>query len=574
MNTGQPGMRGALLPRLFGAALMLALSATLVGCGSSSSPSPAPTPAPPAPPPVTITSNEAARFLTQASFGPTDADIARVQAIGYSAWVDEQFALARTPHLPYVQAQNTATTAASFDHVSYTFWKQAITAPDQLRQRVAFALSQIVVISAADGNVANAPDGTANYLDLLGTNAFGNYRTLLEAVSKSPMMGMYLSSLANQKTDPVSGRVPDENYAREIMQLFSIGLAELNPDGTAKTVGCRLPTCETYSNDDITGLARVFTGWSWMAADTSNASFRGAGTVGNDRYIVPMQPYPQFHETLAKSFLGVTIPANTAAQASLTIALDTLFNHPNLCPFIGKQLIQRMVTSNPGPAYVGRVSAACADNGSGQRGDMKAIVRAVLLDADARDTSRLADPQWGKLREPVLRLSNWARCFNATSTSTEFRIRNTDSVSGSIGQQPLRAPTVFNFWRPGYVPPNTAIAGANLVAPEFQITHETSIAGYTNTMQGVIAIGVGVSTAGVRDVLPNYSAEVAVAGNATQLVDRVDRCLTYGTMGTALRNDIIGAVNSIPTATATDLANRVYTAILLTMASPEYLVQK
>lgn len=574
MNTGQPGMRGALLPRLFSAALMLALSATLVGCGSSSSPSPAPTPPPPAPPPVTITSNEAARFLTQASFGPTDADIARVQAIGYSAWIDEQFALARSPHLPYVQAQNTATTAASFDHVSYTFWKQAITAPDQLRQRVAFALSQIVVISAADGNVANAPDGTANYLDLLGTNAFGNYRTLLEAVSKSPMMGLYLSSLANQKTDPVSGRVPDENYAREVMQLFSIGLAELNPDGTLKTVGCRLPSCETYTNDDITGLARVFTGWSWMAADTSNASFRGAGTVGNDRYIVPMQPYPQFHETLAKSFLGVTIPANTAAQASLTIALDTLFNHPNLCPFIGKQLIQRMVTSNPGPAYVGRVSAACAASGSGQRGDMKAIVRAVLLDADARDTARLADPQWGKLREPVLRLSNWARCFNATSSSTEFRIRNTDSVSGSIGQQPLRAPTVFNFWRPGYVPPNTAIAGANLVAPEFQITHETSIAGYTNTMQLGIVIGAGVATGGVRDVLPNYSAEVAAAGNAAQLVDRVDRCLTYGTMGTALRNDIIGAVNSIPTATATDLANRVYTAILLTMASPEYLVQK
>ena len=559
----------AVLPRLFGAAATLALGA-LSGCGSSSSPSPAPTP----PPPVTITSNEAARFLTQATFGPTDTDIARVQAIGYGAWIDEQFALAPTLHLPYVQAQNTASTAASFDHVSYSFWKQAITAPDQLRQRMKFALSQITVISAADGNVANAPDGTANYLDLLGANAFGNYRTLLEAVSKNPMMGMYLSSLANQKTDPITGRVPDENYAREVMQLFSIGLAELNPDGTPKTVGCRFPSCETYSNDDITGLAKVFTGWSWKANDTSNASFRGAGTAGIDRYIMPMQAYPQFHETLAKSFLGTTIAANTLAQPSMTIALDTLFNHPNLCPFIGKQLIQRMVTSNPSPAYVGRVSATCANNGSGLRGDMKAIVRAVLLDDDARSAAKLTDPQWGKLREPVLRLSNWARCFNASSSSTEFKIRNTDSVSGSIGQQPLRAPTVFNFWRPGYVPPNTGIAGANLVAPEFQITHETSIAGYTNTMLGVIVAGVGVSTNNVRDVLPNYTADLAVAANATQLVDRVDRCTTYGTMGAALRNDIIGAVNSIPTATPTDLGNRVYTAILLTMASPEYLVQK
>jgi uncharacterized protein (DUF1800 family) len=558
--------------RLFAAAL--ASSALLAaGCGSGGSPSPAPTPPPP-PPAPSISANEAARFLTQATFGPTEADIARVQAIGYSAWIDEQFALPATAHLSYVQAQNTATTAASFAHVSDTFWKQAITAPDQLRQRVKFALSQIVVISAADGAINNAPDGTANYLDLLGTHSFGNYRALLEAVSKNPMMGLYLSSLANRKTDAVTGRVPDENYAREIMQLFSIGLVELNTDGTAKTAGCRLASCETYNNDDITGLARVFTGWSWKANDTSNQSFNGNGTVGIDLYIAPMQVYPQHHETLAKTFLGVTIPANTDAQTSLTTALDTLFNHANLCPFIGKQLIQRMTTSNPSAAYVGRVSAACANNGSGVRGDLKAMVRAVLLDADARDAAKLADPQWGKLREPVLRLSNWARCFNATSNSGNYTIRATDSVSGNIGQQPMRAPSVFNFWRPGYVPPNTAIAAANLVAPEFQITHETSIAGYTNTMQLGIAIGFGAAIGGVRDVQPNYAGELAVAADANALVDRMDRCLTYGTMGSALRADIVGAVNAIPTTTQADLRNRVYTAILLTMASPEYLVQK
>ena len=539
------------------------------GGGSSPPPTPAPSPAPVPAPPIPPTADEAARFLMQASFGPTEGEIAHVQSVGVSGWIDEQFAIAPVKHLPYVQTNiNPLLFAGNFSFMQDSFWQQAISAPDQLRQRVKFALSEIVVISAESNTIASAADGMANYMDLLGEHAFGNYRTLLEAVATSPMMGIYLSHLRNQKADPVTGRVPDENFAREVMQLFSIGLTEINLDGTPKLVNGQ--PVETYSNADITGLARVFTGWSWAAQDTSNASFNGGGTAYADRILRPMQPYPQFHETGTKTFLNVTIPANTSAQESLKVALDTLFNHPNLCPFIGRQLIQRLVTSNPSPAYVGRVATACVNNGAGVRGDMKAIVRAVLLDADARSGATLADPQWGKLREPVLRLSHWARCFGATSASGNWLIRNLDSPATSLGQQPLRAPSVFNFFRPGYVPANTGVASAGLVAPEFQITGETSVAGYTNFMQSVISAGVGLN----REVRAAYTGELAVADNADALIDRVNRCLMAGTMSTQQRQEIRDAVNAIAITAPNGRANRVYTAVLLTMASPEYLVQK
>ena len=504
----------------------------------------------------------------QATFGPTDADIARVQTVGYSAWIDEQFALPQAAHLTYVKANyNPLLFGGNFAFMQDSFWQQAIPAPDQLRQRMKFALSELVVVSAESGTIATAADGLANYVDLLGQHAFGNYRGLLEAVATSPMMGIYLSHLRNQKADPVTGRVPDENFAREVMQLFSIGLTEINLDGTPKLVNGQ--PVETYTNADITGLARVFTGWSWAAQDTSNASFNGGGAAYADRIVRPMQPYPQFHETGAKTFLNVTVPANTSAQDSLKVALDTLFNHPNLCPFVGRQLIQRLVTSNPSPAYIGRVSAACVNDGSGVRGDMKSIVRAILLDGEARGAS-MTDTRFGKLREPVLRLSQWARCFGATSASGNWLIRNLDSPSSSLGQQPLRAPSVFNFFRPGYVPPNTAIANAGLVAPEFQITGETSVAGYSNFMQGAISAGVGVG----RDVRAAYTPELAVADNTDALIDRVNRCLMAGAMGTQQRQEIRDAVNAIAVAAPNGRANRVYTAVLLTMASPEYLVQK
>lgn len=546
-------------------AVIVVVSAALTACGGGSS---APAPAAAA---VTTTADEAARFLTQATFGPSETDIARLQSIGYAAWIDEQFAMPATPHLAYVQTKlDPLLFGSNFNWMQDSFWQQAIPAPDQLRQRVKFALSELMVISAENGSIASAADGLASYADLLGQHAFGNYRQLLEGVATHPMMGTYLSHLGNKKANLSTGAVPDENFAREMTQLFTIGLIQLNPDGTAALVNGQ--PVETYTNADITGLARVLTGWSWAAPTTSESAFRGGSTATDaQRNIKPMKMYPQHHESGTKVFLGTTIPAGTSGEQSLAIALDRLFNHPNMCPFIGRQLIQRLVTSNPSAAYTGRVSAACANNGQGVRGDMKAMIRAILLDAEARDASKLADPTFGKVREPALRLSSWARCFKATSTSGNWTIRNLDSASTSIGQQPWRANSVFNFFRPGYVPPNTAIATAGLVAPEFQLIGETSVAGYTNTMQGVVQLGVGIGSP--RDVRPDYVAEIAVAGDADALLDRVNRCLMYGTMNTALRNDLRTAINAIPM-TGNGATNRVYTAILLTMASPEYLVQK
>jgi len=547
--------------RILFAAAIVATAAGITACGSGgSSPAPAPTPAPPSAGP---TADEAARFLTQATFGPTEAEIAKVQSIGYSAWLDEQFALPATAHLPYVQANfSPGPNVANFNFMQDSFWQQAIPAQDQLRQRVKFALSQIAVVSGADNTIAAYSDGLANYADLLGQHAFGNYRQVMEAVATNPMMGIYLSHLGNKKAQGTA--VPDENFARELMQLLTIGLVQLNADGTAVS-----PQVETYTNDDIGGLARVFTGWSWAATGTTEQEFRGTNVTDPQQRIKPMKVYPQHHESGAKTFLGVTIASGTSGEASLAQALGRLFNHQNLCPFIGKQLIQRMVTSNPSPAYVGRVAAACANNGQGVRGDMKAMIRAILLDADARDAAKLTDPQWGKVREPVLRLAHWGRCFGATSTSGNWTIRNLQSASTSLGQQPWRSPSVFNFYRPGYVPPNTAIAGASLVAPEFQLIGETSVAGYTNFMQVTIQSGVGVGA----EVKANYAPEVALAGNADALLDRVNRCLLAGSMSSTLRNDIRTAVNAIGT-TGNGPNNRVYTAILLTMASPDYLVQK
>ena len=470
------------MARILFAAAVAATTVSITACGGGSSPAPAPAPAPPSAGP---TADEAARFLTQATFGPTDSDIARVQSVGYAAWLDEQFALPATSHLPYVQANFTpGANTANFNFMQDSFWQQAIPAPDQLRQRVKFALSELVVVSGGDNTIAAYSDGLANYADLLGQHAFGNYRQLIEAVATSPMMGIYLSHLGNKKADPVTGAVPDENFAREVTQLFTIGLYQLNLDGTPVLVN-NAPV-ETYTNADISGLARVFTGWGWAATGTSNAEFRGTVVTDPQRTVKPMKMYPNYHETGAKTFLGTTIPAGTSGEQSLALALDRLFNHQNLCPFIGRQLIQRLVTSNPSAAYTGRVAAACVNNGQGVRGDMKAMLRAILLDTEARDASKIADPQFGKVREPVVRLANWARCFKATSASGNWTIRNLDSAATSLGQQPWRSPSVFNFFRPGYVPPNTAIAAAGLVAPEFQLIGETSVAGYTNYMQSVV----------------------------------------------------------------------------------------
>jgi uncharacterized protein (DUF1800 family) len=540
---------------------------------------------------------EAHGFLTQATFGPTEASLSRVSSIGYSAWINEQVARPQTSHRAYWDAADAALKAVDAEdeagsrEIFDSFYRQAITGEDQLRQRIAFALSQIFVISLQDGNVNDHPRGVASYMDMLATHAFGNYRNLLQDVSTHPMMGLYLSHLRNQKENAATGRVPDENYAREVMQLFSIGLHQLELDGTVKTDGAGKPL-ETYTAEDIAGLAKVFTGFSWAGPDTSNSRFYGNGTpVNPNRTIEPMQGYKQFHSVSEKRFLGRTIAAVAAADADpagdLSIAMDTLFQHPNVGPFIGRQLIQRLVTSNPSPAYVSRVAQTFNNNGSGVRGDMLAVVRAVLLDPEARGDA--SSNRFGKLREPVLRLTAYLRAFGAASDSGRWLIETTDDPGTQLGQSPMRSPSVFNFYRPGYVPPGSELGALGLAAPEMQITHESSVAGYVNFMRGVVQNGVGRRgvnyNAPRNDVQVNWANELALFDKPAELVQRMDDLLLGGRMSSALEADIVQAVESInvPALRAdgsnqsqvdTAKRNRVQAAAFLTLASPEFIVQK
>jgi uncharacterized protein (DUF1800 family) len=539
---------------------------------------------------------QASRFLTQATFGPTDAEVDRLMAVGYGAWIDEQFDKPVSRHRGHYEALDAkakaagATSPVGQEAVIHAFWKSALSGEDQLRQRVAFALSQIFVISMVDSTVGNRDNvrGVAGYLDLLADKGLGNYRDLLEGVATHPMMGAYLSHLRNQKADPRTGRVPDENFAREVMQLFSIGLQELQPDGSPRmNAGLAI---ETYDDNDIAGLAKVFTGWSWSCpAWPDNSCFSGGSANGQsdpDRWFKPMLAYPQYHSLEAKTFLGKTVAVQSVGdpRASLKEALDTLAAHPNVGPFIGRQLIQRLVTSNPSPGYVQAVAQVFNNNGAGVRGDMRAVVKAVLLHPEAQTMNA----QSGKLREPVLKLSAYLRATGYASESGDWRMGETDSPASSLGQTPMRSPSVFNFYRPGYVAPGSMSAGQQMVAPELQIVHETSTAGYVNFMRDVVASGAGLSNPAPlnrRDLQPNFAPLIALADRPSELLDELNRRLMYGTMPAALKSEIETTVNTIAipalntagsnqAAIDTAKRTRVQAALLLTLVSPEYQVQK
>jgi uncharacterized protein (DUF1800 family) len=539
------------------------------------------------PPPVATdkpaTRNEAARFLAQATFGPKDDDIDRLMLIGYSAWIDEQFA---TPRKGTHQAFFEEFDDGNDKEVGSAFWKNALEGKDQLRLRMAYALSQIFVISLEDGDVDNYDRAVAAWLDMLNTHSFGNYRQLLESVSLNPMMGMYLTFIANQKADEVSGRVPDENYAREVMQLFSIGLVQLDPQGRP-LVGNNGVVLETYTPADVSGLAKVFTGWSWACPVVSDKGcfLRGKSNSGNkeyaDRDLRQMIPYNDYHSTESKTFLNKTISPGTNAVDSLRIALDHLAAHRNVGPFIGRQLIQRFTTSNPSPAYVGAVASAFDNNGSGVRGDFKAVLKAVLMHPEARAIGNTT----GKVREPVLRLSAFMRAFDYGSKTGDFDIEIFNDPAKALGQAPLHSPSVFNFYRPGYVAPGTDSATSNLVVPELQLVNETSVAGYVNFMRDSISEGVGFPAGeGLkrRDMQSDYKTELALAANAEALVESVTTRLTYGAMSAERRKVISDAVKNIaiPSGSSSSSAvnaakrQRVNAAILLTVAAPEFVVIK
>jgi uncharacterized protein (DUF1800 family) len=542
------------------------------------------------------TTQEAARFLAQATMGPTEAATTELMNAGYGAWFDAQFAMPQKSHKTYADERIAAVKAAdpNANINQNTFiegwWQQAVQGDDQLRQRVAFTLSQHFVISIQDMNVGNFndnPQGVSSYYDMLAKNAFGNFRTLLEEVSLHPMMGLYLTARGNQKEDPTRGRVPDENYAREIMQLFSIGIYQLNNDGTVKMNGST--PLETYTPDDIAGLAKVFTGWSWYAgpnaADRTDSRFFG-GNANADRDWQPMQSYAKFHSTSEKKFLGSTIAAQGTAnpEASLKAALDTIFNHPNVGPFVANSLVKQMVTSNPSPAYIGRVASVFNNNGAGVRGDMKAVIKAVLLDSEARTVA--TGPGAGKLREPVLRLANFKRAMGHTSQTGRFLMGSTDDSGGALSQTPMRSPSVFNFWRPGYVPPSSGLADAGLTSPEMQIVQEVSVRGYYEFMRLAVDQGVGSNApapATGRDIRTTYTAEVALADKPDQLVERMNSILMYGQMSATMKAALTGAVNSVTIPSGANVTqaqidtaklNRVKIATYLTVASPEFMTLK
>ncbi len=505
--------------------------------------------------PARPTAGQASRFLAQATFGPTPADIEAVVREGYAPWLDAQLAMPLSQtHFDWLLQQRKNTEEFKGNGINAplesTLWRKFISAPDQVRTRVAFALSEIFVVGVSSITASWPLFGAAGFMDLLAEHALGNYQQLLTAVTRNLSMGCMLTYRGNRKEDPKTGRHPDENYAREVMQLFSIGLLELEPDGAVRMV--KGAPVETYTNADVQGLAKVFTGWDINGPETDVEFHRRPMALNN-----------ALHSLAEKRFLGAVVPAGTDGHLSLKRAMEVICAHPNVGPFIGTQLIQRLVTSNPSHAYVARVSAAFNDDGSGARGNLKAVVRAVLLDPEARQPD-LAAPGWGKVREPIVRFAAWARAFGATSNNGGWAMPDTTDNTIRLAQSPMRSASVFNFFRPRYVPPVTELARQHLVAPELQITDETSIAGYLN----FLAIYVD---RGWEDLQTPYAAEIALAQDPSALVARVVVLLAGDAYSAETADGIARAVATIPAGRPRD---RVRAAIMLVAASPEYLVQK
>ncbi|MEO6801190.1 MAG: DUF1800 domain-containing protein [Rhodanobacter sp.] len=563
------------------AALATALlgAAALAGCGGgaglnappvTAGSGPAPAPAPSAPQP---TQAQAARFLGQAGFAANSTDMGTITSTGYQRWLDNQFAMAvvKPSAWSWVQAQAVKNTQAYLD---FSIWRRLISSPDQLRQRVVLALSEIFVISTGQLNGVTDPASlAAAFWDTLEQNAFGTFRQLLQAVSLSGAMGSFLNMRGSIKVNPKTGGQPDENYAREVMQLFTIGLVQLNPDGTSK-LDANKKEIYTYAQEQVTAFAAVLTGWNFdLAKGVAQADDPGFATR-------PMVNDPTKFSTGDKDVLGTAIPASVDGPTALGMALDVLSNHPNNGPFVGRQLIQHLVSSNPSPAYVSRVSAVFNNNGKGVRGDMRAVINAVLMDPEARTAPQgLAN---GKLREPIVRFVQWARTFGLASPEGLWDIGNLSDPGSRLGQSPLRAPSVFNFFAPDYVPSNSKLGDNAITAPEFQIYTETTVAGYLNFMQSVIQYGLGGGTSGSvtgskSSCTPNYAGELTYASDPASLVARYNLLLAGGGLGADTIATITDAVTNVKVDSTNPnpgLNNRVWAAIFLVMAAPDYLIQQ
>jgi uncharacterized protein (DUF1800 family) len=541
------------------AALLLTLSA----CGGSSGGGATPPPPPPPPPPP-ITTAEAFQFLNQSTFGATLDDTQSVIDVRYAGWIDQEMTKPASLQLPHLRGLPRPLILAELQADRVDIWfRNVVDGDDQLRQRVAFALSEILVVSQ-QGALIDAPYSLADFYDQLALNAFGNYRDLLEIVTLHPAMGVYLSMLGNQKPNPALNIRPDENYARELMQLFSIGLVELNLDGTVRTNGLGQPV-PTYDQAVIEGFAHVFTGWNYAGASSFPQAFRN-----DNNQTVPMQLYPAYHDDGAKLLLnGVTIPAGQTGDQDLRMALDNIFNHPNVGPFIAIRLIQRLVTSNPSPGYVSRVASVFNNNGFGERGDLGAVVKAILLDDEARPAMHMEID--GKIKEPLLRLTQLWRAYDAQSQSGVFPLFPAYII---FGQGPLQASHVFNFFSPFFAPPGE-IRNSGLVAPELQIATEyqnTFITNYFFLL--TFNWNSEAQDPGEDDVLIDIAEEMAIADDTDALIDMVANKLLAGRISAALRAELVNMIELVRVAAPGNDAAVVAEAIYFVISSPEFAYQR
>jgi uncharacterized protein (DUF1800 family) len=518
--------------------------------------------------PVALSRTQAARFLAQAAFGGSDTDIQNLQyqAQGVQGWLAQQFAIPVNPsgqlsNVAWMQANSLISVEFETTGVQSSLWRKLISSPDVLRQRMMLALTDLFVINTGAVTLTYRGAAAAYYLDRLEANAFGNFKDLLLAVSHTPAMGEYLSYLGSVKANPVTGTSPDENYAREIMQLFSIGVVQLNLDGTPipnpNDPGVALAT---YSQTDVLNMAKVFTGWKLNAAATAYLGASAATDMIND---------PSGFDTTEKTVLGQTIAAGLDGEQTLQAAIGILMAHPNMAPFISRQFIQRLVTSNPSADYVSRVATVFKS----AQGDMKSVITAILTDTEATSDALLSNPLAGKLREPVVRFIQWARTFqlnfSPTAAAQWAGIGDLSSPSSRLAESPLQSPNVFFFFQPGYIPPHTALQTNGITAPEFAITNESSVAGYMNFIQNLNANGIG-------GVPGNYDALqplVNQGGNSAALLAELNVLIAAGQLSAATLSLMQGALDTIDVTTMGTNA-RLFAALTLVMCAPEYLVQK
>jgi len=534
-------------------------------------PTPAPTP-PTSPAPPTL-AQQAHRFLNQATFGATDAEVARLVSMGdpataYERWIDQQMAEPASLQLPSVQAAY-AQLSGPIDGLQRDrqeiWFRNAVTGPDQLRQRVAFALSEIFVVSQQSDDLRSMSLALADYYDVLARSAFGDFRTLLQDITLHPAMGVYLSMLGNMKSpDSASNIRPDENFAREVLQLFSIGLVQLNRDGTAR-LGPDDQPVPTF--DSVEGFANVFTGYNYAGA----SSFAQASKT-TENQVIPMHAYEEQHSALEKALLEYPgaeksrLPPGQTAERDLADALDNIFHHPNVGPFIARRLIQRLVTSNPSPAYIARIASVFDDDGTGKRGNLRAVVKAILLDPVARAPEGTTA---GKLKEPLLRLTGLWRAYGAKAVNGRYRL-GTD-IPAVFGQGPLQALSVFNFFSPDYSFPGE-ISEQDLVAPEMQIATEylnTTVTNYFWNL--IITWNSSVKTLPADAITLDVSREMSVAGDAVALRDMVATKLLGSPGSETLQIAVEAAIERVPVGNPDQ---RVVAAIYLVATSPEYVAQR